>query len=322
MTSHPIYNFAGLRLRSPIALGTRLSTGSSFDMDVVVEQPRPLPFERPSTDVIAERRVDNIVHYTICQVPGGVTARFFGLGEFFISESMDKIVCHVAPGLETEYLSILLTGSIPAYLHAVQGRTVLHASAVGLDDGCIAFIGPSNQGKTTLAATLAAAGALLLTDDVLVLDLDPSGVVQARRGGCELRLRPGTETILDRFPLNTPRRPTVDQRTAVLAPPAAETRLALSAIVFPRPDLDATQVQARRLSLGEATLLLAANQRIEGWQHSAALVQQFQAVADVAERVPVLELSLPWGPPYDPDLPSQILDACALLRSHAPGLVV
>jgi hypothetical protein len=322
MTSAPIYEFAGLRIRSPLPLGARLSRGPHFDVEVVVDEAAPLPFERPSADVVAERRDSHFVYYTFCRVPGGVTARFFGLGEFFISESLDRVVCHCAPGMEMEYLSILLNGSIVAFLHAAQGRTVLHASAVRLGQRSIAVVGPSNQGKSTVAAILCAAGASLLTDDVLVVDSDPGPVVLARRGSCELRLRPGTEAIADRFSATTIRRPTVDQRMAFLPPAVSEARVPLSAIVFPRPVPESTEVHARRLRMGEAALLLGANQRIEGWRDAAVLRQQFQAVSDIVARVPVIDLTLPWGPPYAADLAAQIVHACTIATTDARELVL
>jgi hypothetical protein len=224
--------------------------------------------------------------------------------------------------MEPEYLSILLNGSIAAFLHAARGLTVLHASAVRLGQRSIAVVGPSNQGKSTVAAILCAAGAALLTDDVLVIDVDPGPIVMARRGSCELRLRPGTEMIADRFPAAIVRRPTADQRIALLPPAVAEPRIPLSAIIFPRPVREATEMHARRLSMGEAALLLGANQRIEGWRDAAVLRGQFEAVSDIVTRVPVIELTLPWGPPYAPDLAAQIWGASTIATTDTRELVL
>ena len=54
---------------------------------------------------------------------------------------------------------------------ALQGLEILHASAVVLDGRALGFVAPSGTGKTSLAINLAAAGAELLTDDVLALDV-------------------------------------------------------------------------------------------------------------------------------------------------------
>lgn len=309
MTPAPVYDLGGLRVRSPLPLGAPRCPGPGFDVDVLVEAPIAVPFERPSPDVVAERREGSTVYYTFCRVPGGVTARFFGLGEFFIADSMDMVVCRSAVGMPTEYLSILLSGTVAAFLHSARGRIVLHASAVSLGSDGLAFMGRSGQGKSTTAATLCAAGAALLTDDVLVVETGPDHSVLGRRGGSELRLRPGADVLAGRFPTRTARYPTVDGRTALLAPTAADALLPLAAIVTPCPSPGATGVRARRLPMGEAALCLGANHRIDGWREPEMLRRNFQATAEIASLVPVLELTVPWGPPFQANA-AEIIAAC------------
>jgi hypothetical protein len=293
---------------------------SRVDVDIRVTAPAAVPFERPSSDVIAERADDKHAYYTFCRVQEGVVARFFGLGEFFLPHSLDRIICHATPDTDPEYLSILLSGSLPAYIHSAQGGTALHASAVALAKGALAIVGPSSQGKTTMAALLCAAGALLVTDDLLVVDLLPEGSVGARRGGTELRIRQEARSIIDRFPVAVPRRCTVDGRVAVRAPMMAAETVPLSAIVVPRPSPDGTAVGARLLGPGEATLLLAMSHRIEGWRQAATLRDQFRAVSEITARIPVVELALPWGPPYDVDLGAKIVRSCNSVTNLAAAL--
>lgn len=52
----------------------------------------------------------------------------------------------------------------------LQGLEVLHASAVAVDGGAIAFTAAAGTGKSSLGAHLVAAGATFLTDDVLALE--------------------------------------------------------------------------------------------------------------------------------------------------------
>ena len=54
---------------------------------------------------------------------------------------------------------------------ALQGLEILHASAVVVDGRAVGFVAASGTGTTSLAVNLAAAGAELLTDDVLALDV-------------------------------------------------------------------------------------------------------------------------------------------------------
>jgi hypothetical protein len=61
----------------------------------------------------------------------------------------------------------------------VSGRPCLHGSAVaGVNGRTIAILGTSGAGKSTLAAALVAAGARLITEEVIVLDPAASRVVQ------------------------------------------------------------------------------------------------------------------------------------------------
>lgn len=64
---------------------------------------------------------------------------------------------------------VLLDQFLPLAL-AAAGETVLHASAVRVDDAAVLFVGVARSGKSTLAAALAACGATVLADDGVALD--------------------------------------------------------------------------------------------------------------------------------------------------------
>jgi hypothetical protein len=59
---------------------------------------------------------------------------------------------------------------------ALQGLELFHASAVSIDGAVCAFVGTSGTGKTSVALQLVAAGAALVTDDVLALEPGDDGV--------------------------------------------------------------------------------------------------------------------------------------------------
>jgi hypothetical protein len=65
---------------------------------------------------------------------------------------------------------LLIAQALP-FAAVLQGLEVLHASAVAVDDGAIAFAGLSGSGKTSLALDLCRHGAEFLADDVLALEL-------------------------------------------------------------------------------------------------------------------------------------------------------
>jgi hypothetical protein len=84
---------------------------------------------------------------------------------------------------------------LPRILH-LRGATSLHASAIAVDGGAIAFCGPSGAGKSTLAAALVSRGFPLITDDVVPLRADSDGDVWAGPGLPELRVYPATADLI------------------------------------------------------------------------------------------------------------------------------
>jgi len=59
------------------------------------------------------------------------------------------------------------------------GQPLLHASAVHLDAGAVAFLGPAGRGKSTMAASFLSRGARLLADDLLPLRVTADGILAA-----------------------------------------------------------------------------------------------------------------------------------------------
>ena len=66
----------------------------------------------------------------------------------------------------------LLFAQVLPLVAALRGRELLHASAVSLGGGAIAFVGLSGAGKSSVAAHLVARGASLVTDDVLAMSIE------------------------------------------------------------------------------------------------------------------------------------------------------
>lgn len=64
---------------------------------------------------------------------------------------------------------LLIAQALP-FAAVLQGLEVLHASAVAIDGGAVAFAGSSGSGKTSLALELCRHGGEFLSDDVLALE--------------------------------------------------------------------------------------------------------------------------------------------------------
>ena len=100
----------------------------------------------------------------------GYVLSFPRWADFVVSQDGREIRCHPGRGLPAGTLRHLLLDQVLPLAFSLRGELVLHGSAVHVPGlGGVAFIGRSGRGKSTLAATLAAAGCPLIADDMLVL---------------------------------------------------------------------------------------------------------------------------------------------------------
>lgn len=96
--------------------------------------------------------------------------RFPYLSDFLIADEGRSICCFPEDDITAETISHLLLDQVIPLVISWQGKVVLHAGAVVLPQGAIAFMGKTGQGKSTLAAALSQRGCPLLTDDGLLLE--------------------------------------------------------------------------------------------------------------------------------------------------------
>ena len=312
-----VYECSGIRIASEYALAAPRSVDqdlASVDVTFVSGEPRVIPFNRPSADVVAELIVDDFPWYTFCRVGDGYVGRMTGIADFVIDPDLRTVVCHPVVDGRSHVIPIVIPGTVTAFLLSIRGWAVLHGSAVEFDGRALAFVGVSGQGKSTMAALFCSAGAALVTDDVLPLEfaLGPGGeeTVRCLRAGREIRLREKAASLADRFGDEASVRVTADDRRGISPMVTSHAKVLLSAIVLPRPDREISAVSARRLGAGEASLSLSRCQRIEGWREPAHLRQQFTDVARILSSVPVFEVAVPWGPPFDDGLAEQVAKVC------------
>lgn len=315
------YEVSGLRVRSDIPLAADPAAEPDVDADVTVLAGRctDIPWRRPSTNIIAEAfDQSGWPRYSFTEMDDGTTvARFYALADFVFSRDLRHVSCHRHPEVSEELAGLLVPGNVVSYLLMVAGHYVLHASAVELPNGkAVGFVGPTGRGKTTCAALLCAEGCGLVTDDVLVVDLE-ADAPRCRRGASALRLRTQQAELVTRFATAPKVSTTPDGRLGVRPVQLAGDDLACEAIVVPTPSRDCSAVTAKRLSGSAAVAVLVAVPRIEGWRSSARLMLQFEQAAALAQTVPVLEVTIPWGPPFAPDIGARLLDELARVSSEA-----
>jgi hypothetical protein len=182
----PLVSMYGLRIRSVLELpGTPLIDEGPADLIVRLGE-RP-----PGADAWGEA-IDT-AFYTSEHAPGeapsliadrpgdaGMLRLRYAEGiRFHIARAGDEVWCDWrAPMTEADAV-IFLLGPVMGSVLRRRGVLALHASAVEIDGGAWAFIGPGGSGKSTLAAAFGRRGRALLTEDVLALRQSGEGWMAA-----------------------------------------------------------------------------------------------------------------------------------------------
>lgn len=123
------------------------------------------------------------------------TFYFNDIGAFLISNGC-KIKLIPAQDACERRIRLALVGTVMAILLYQRGFLVLHASAVEINGGAVAFLGVSGQGKSSTAAAFQAHGYDFLTDDVAPVTLSQS-VATIAPGFPQMKLSPETAAALD-----------------------------------------------------------------------------------------------------------------------------
>ena len=92
-----------------------------------------------------------------------------GVGSYRFGEHGDRIVVDPSPLASAEAVVDRHRRTVVPLALQALGHEVLHASAVSLPRGVVAFCGPSGIGKSTIACALGHRGYAVRADDVVVL---------------------------------------------------------------------------------------------------------------------------------------------------------
>ena len=152
------------------------------------------------------------------------------------------------------------------------------------------------------------AGAQLVTDDVLTVAAGPP--VTCVGGATELRLRAAASEIAHVHPDAT--RSTADQRLALGLAAAPWEPLPLAGIVVPGPSRTATEVAVRRVDPSSGLFAILAFPRVLGWTRSDVISRDFATLSQVVNTVPVYDVQIPWGPPFDPQVAGELAALASL----------
>jgi hypothetical protein len=222
--------------------------------------------------------------------------RFPDIADFEIASDVQNILCRPSGDCAEATLRNLFLDQVVPLVLSHQGKLVLHASAVEMPSGAIAFAGISGRGKSTLAASFATTGAAFLSDDALILERCGTDTVY--------RVSPGHPSIR----LWEDSRSALIPRDAMKAPPdgsSAKSRLVVGAgvkfceqsrelrKVYFLGDGSARTISISRASHSEALLQWIRNVFLLDTGEAEALARNFDRLWHLARDVEAYHLDFP-----------------------------
>ena len=128
------------------------------------------------------------------RLTNGYRLQFDDTGVFDVTSDGHEISWHPSPTADERAARLDLTGRVLALALHIGGCLCLHASAVSIGGRAVAFLAPKGSGKSTLAVALERAGAELMSDDIVPVELAPSPM--ARPGAHSVRMFRDTAAML------------------------------------------------------------------------------------------------------------------------------
>ncbi len=301
-----VYNLYGLRVCSEIALPAPLAPDGfpPFDLRIGWGERKAIADDAPAGNILARLLLDDGRGYTLVDMGSGYIYRFHHTAECWIDQDLRSVRLHLAPHIAPELATLLAVGNVMACVLSLRGELALHASAVEVGGVALAFLGASGMGKSSLAALLCAAGARLITDDLLRLQRDGQSW-RCYAGTGELRLRKSAAAIIGKFPVAR-LSPTADDRIAVKME-ALGSMPALKAILIPHLSSDCGTLKVERIPQAQSLLYLMAYPRLNETSRGARLQERLDFLGRIAAEVPVFKVEVPWGVPLSKDGLSSIL---------------
>lgn len=146
------------------------------------------PLDRPGELTAWDER--DGVSFAIARCAGAtMTVHCSATGDYLVDGPRTAVTVRAAAGVEPAWLEHRLLSVVVPLMLAERGDLVLHAAAVALDGRALLFAAPSGRGKSTLAAALTRAGAALIAEDGVVLDVGGGRAPAAWSGPRGVRLR-------------------------------------------------------------------------------------------------------------------------------------
>lgn len=274
------YRFAGITLSSEVEL-PGLSAAGQVDSPEVTIRLRPI-MERHDCPTLGR-----------CELlPDGVLALDLPpVARILLSVARSEIVVEHFPGAtESALRHVVVDLALPRWFAAI-GRPSLHATAVAVDGGVVAFLGESGMGKSTLSGAMVANGASWVADDLLLLDFEGPDVVVIPTV-VSTRLRPDSARALNAADRDGQIISTYDAKRRWNVPSTVDRHRLLCMFFLDRRQDDDGSISVEEVSNGEAIKQLA-----EHWllTHTGLVDSRnfFTSTATLLRSTRMLRLSYP-----------------------------
>ena len=280
--SRRCYRLFGLRIASDIDLPELFETERG---------PADVVFRRGTVASLRPDAVD-----CVAQVDGGVTIEIPEIARFNIRGG-SEIIVDAEICADPRSVRVFLLGTASGILIHQRGLLPLHANAIELGSGAVAFLGESGAGKSTLAAWFHDRGARIIADDVCVIGLGQGGEALAMPGLPRFRLwREALERSgrsVDNHSRSFGGDDPYDKYDVAIAPEGAvDQPLALRAIFLlargPQFGID------RQHGVAAAEALFANTYRGAYVNAARAAAQHYKLCISVIETTPVFQVTRVW----------------------------
>jgi hypothetical protein len=174
------------------------------------------------------------------------------------------------------------------------GELVLHASSVAIDGRCVAFVGETGRGKSTLAAAFATRGFRFLTDDGLIVRECDDGYVAVPSHPSIRLWQDSTDRLLGTYEDRAASVSYTTKSRLLAGPrlPHCDAAMPLASVFF-LGDRNVDAVGIRALSRSETAIALLKHVFVLDTEDRARLTRQFARVTALAVRVACYEIEYP-----------------------------
>lgn len=237
--------------------------------------------------------------WALCgKIEDGYLLRYPGFADFIVDRAGRELRCaRIESGTSPQTLRHLLLDQVMPLVLNLLGRDVLHATAVDTPGGVCAFIGPARAGKSTLAASFAAAGYNTFCDDCLVVRRN--GGILCIPGYPGVRLWRDSFAALGNHPVKLSDVANYTAKCRIVSnagrfPDGPRSLIAIYRISRPADGEPAlTTARIEPLTGREAFMELVSAAYVLDATEPATLLRHFRFIEQLAAQVPIARLLLP-----------------------------